>query len=154
LAKTPLLLLPATDERIDTNQSKEIGNLRVARGSVRVDGRVTMNAIVTKQRQIFSLNAPDAHNVLLAGDFTRWLKRPIPLHRETNGVWRTTTLLAPGTYHYRFLVDGEWRDDPECKLRVQNPFGTQNDVIQVPEKPGPRIAKSRDDAGHGMQRLS
>jgi 1,4-alpha-glucan branching enzyme len=113
--------------------------LRVARDSARIDGKSTMNTSVTKQPQVFSLNAPGAHSVLLAGDFTRWLKRPIPLHKEANGVWRTTTSLAPGTYHYRFLVDGEWQDDPECKLRVQNPFGTQNDVIQVPAKPAPEL---------------
>jgi Glycogen recognition site of AMP-activated protein kinase len=44
--------------------------------------------------------------------------------------------LAPGAHHYRFVVDEEWRDDPECKLRVQNPFGTQNGVIQIGPKAG------------------
>lgn len=89
----------------------------------------------SKQRQSFSFNDPTARSVLLAGDFTRWLTKPIPLHKEANGVWKTTASLAPGTYHYRFFVDGEWRDDPECKVRVKNPFGTQNDVIQVDRKP-------------------
>jgi 1,4-alpha-glucan branching enzyme len=90
-----------------------------------------MNAIVYKQKQTFSFKAPTAQTVLLAGDFTRWLRKPIPLHKQRDGVWRATTLLPTGTYQYRFLVDGEWRDDPECKVHVQNPFGTQNDVIQV-----------------------
>jgi hypothetical protein len=39
--------------------------------------------------------------------------------------------LEPGTYHYRFLVDGQWRDDPECTLRVDNPYGSNNAVRQV-----------------------
>ena len=39
--------------------------------------------------------------------------------------------LPPGTHHYRFLVDGEWRDDPECKMQVPNAFGTRNSVRQV-----------------------
>jgi len=26
----------------------------------------------------------------------------------------TTVELKPGTHHYRFLVDGEWRDDPNA----------------------------------------
>lgn len=85
----------------------------------------------TPQKQTFSFKAPAAHSVLLAGDFTRWLSKPIPLRKQADGVWKTTTSLAPGTYHYRFLVDGEWRDDPDCRIRVQNPFGTQNDVVQV-----------------------
>jgi hypothetical protein len=47
------------------------------------------------------------------------------------GLWKVQVSLAPGTYHYRFLVDGEWRDDPECTLRVPNPFGTENAVREV-----------------------
>jgi hypothetical protein len=39
--------------------------------------------------------------------------------------------LEPGTHHYRFLVDGEWRDDPECALRTQNPYGGENMTRQV-----------------------
>jgi 1,4-alpha-glucan branching enzyme len=84
---------------------------------------------------IFSYKAPTATAVLLAGDFTRWLKQPIAMHPEADGVWKTTVALPPGTYHYRFLVDGEWHADPECKVRVKNPFGSENDVIEVPLEP-------------------
>ena len=47
------------------------------------------------------------------------------------GAWKVVVPLPPGTHHYRFLVDGEWRDDAECTLRVPNPFGTENSVRQV-----------------------
>lgn len=90
-----------------------------------------MNANITKHKQTFSFKAPTAQSVLLVGDFTQWLKEPIALHKEVDGIWKGTAWLAPGTYHYRFLVDNEWCDDPQCKVRVPNPFGTQNDVIQV-----------------------
>lgn len=90
-----------------------------------------MSANATRQTQKFSFNAPAAQSVLLAGDFTCWLQQPVPLQKEADGVWKASVALAPGTYHYRFLVDGEWRDDPECSLRVMNEFGTQNDVIKV-----------------------
>src|SRR5215472_4492160 len=90
-----------------------------------------MKATAGKKRHGFCFRAPSARTVLLAGDFTRWLVRPIALRKQPDGIWRVSTSLAPGTYHYRFYVDGEWRDDPECKIRVQNPFGTQNDVIQI-----------------------
>ena len=78
--------------------------------------------------QTFRFTAPDALSVLLVGDFTHWQKAPIPMHKGPGGVWEVTVPLAPGIYHYRFLVDGEWRDDPECTLRVPNPYGTQNSV--------------------------
>jgi len=83
------------------------------------------------QKRTFSFMAPGAGDVLLAGDFTRWLTKPIRLHMDPDGVWRATVSLAPGTWQYRYFVDGEWRDDPECKVRVRNPFGTVNDVIKI-----------------------
>ena len=39
--------------------------------------------------------------------------------------------LGPGAHRYRFIVDGEWRDDPECKSRVPNPFGGVNSLLTV-----------------------
>ena len=83
------------------------------------------------QPQTFAITAPTATSVLLAGDFTHWQDKAIPMARQEGGVWKTTIALAPGTYHYRFIVDGQWRDDPECTLRVANPHGGENSVRQV-----------------------
>ncbi len=82
-------------------------------------------------QQTFSFNAPEALSVQLVGDFTHWQEKPINLSRQRGGTWKVTVPLAPGTHHYRFLVDGQWRDDPECTLRVANPFGSLNAVRQV-----------------------
>ncbi|MEK7674355.1 MAG: glycogen-binding domain-containing protein [Verrucomicrobiota bacterium] len=84
-----------------------------------------------QQPQTFSITAPAAMSVLLAGDFTHWQEAAIPMERQEGGVWKTTVALAPGTYHYRFILDGQWRDDPECTLRVANPYGGENSVRQV-----------------------
>jgi 1,4-alpha-glucan branching enzyme len=81
--------------------------------------------------QGFSFRAPEAISVQLVGDFTQWQEQPISLKKEANGIWRTSVELPPGTHHYRFLVDGEWRDDPECTLRVPNAFGTQDMTRKV-----------------------
>lgn len=81
--------------------------------------------------QTFSISAPGAMSVLLAGDFTHWKEQAIAMRQQRGGVWKATIELAPGTYHYRFIVDGEWRDDPDCTLRVSNPFGGDNAVRQV-----------------------
>ena len=98
-----------------------------------------MKTPATGQQRTFFLKAPCARAVLLAGDFTRWLAQPILLRKQADGVWKTTVALKPGTYHYRFFVDGEWCDDPECKVRVHNQFGTLNDVIQVEAAPTSRV---------------
>lgn len=81
--------------------------------------------------QTFSFTAPAAMSVQLVGDFTHWHEKPVNLQKGADGVWRTSLELAPGTHHYRFLVDGEWRDDPECTLRAPNPFGGENMVRKV-----------------------
>ena len=82
--------------------------------------------------QGFSFAAPEAMSVQLVGDFTHWQQNPINLLQDPDGIWRISVELKPGTYHYRFLVDGEWRDDPECVLRAANPFGSQNSIAVVP----------------------
>ena len=81
--------------------------------------------------QTFSLRAPEATSVQLVGDFTQWQESPVNLQKGADGVWRTAVNLPPGAHHYRFLVDGEWRDDPECALRAPNPFGGENMTRQV-----------------------
>jgi 1,4-alpha-glucan branching enzyme len=82
-------------------------------------------------RQSFSFPAPMAMSVQLVGDFTHWQQQPISMQKSADGVWHTEVELAPGPHHYRFLVDGQWRDDPECTLHVPNPYGGQNSVREV-----------------------
>jgi len=72
----------------------------------------------TTVNQTFSFKAPGAMSVMLVGDFTHWQKNPISLQKGADGIWKVTVPLEAGEYHYRFLVDGEWRDDPDCALRV------------------------------------
>ena len=85
----------------------------------------------TAVTQTFAFRAPAASSVLLVGDFTQWQKNPVSLKKQADGIWRVIVPLAPGEHRYRFLVDGEWRDDPECKLHTPNPFGSQDSVIRV-----------------------
>lgn len=85
----------------------------------------------TIRQQTFAFSAPDALSVQLVGDFTRWQECPISLQKGADGMWRTTVELSSGTHHYRFLVDGQWRDDPDCILRAPNPFGSENMLRRV-----------------------
>jgi 1,4-alpha-glucan branching enzyme len=85
----------------------------------------------TPSKQTFRFAAPAAMSVLLVGDFTHWQKRGIPMHKGKDGIWVAAVELPPGKHTYRFLVDGDWRDDPECTLRVPNPYGSQDMVRQV-----------------------
>ena len=83
------------------------------------------------RKQTFRFADPTAMSVLLVGDFTQWQAKGIPMRKGKDGIWVATLELPPGKHMYRFIVDGEWRDDPECTLRVDNPYGGKDMVRQV-----------------------
>jgi 1,4-alpha-glucan branching enzyme len=86
---------------------------------------------IVKKSVVFSLNMPEAESVLLAGSFTNWGENPLPLKKQKSGVWKVNVRLEPGTYEYKFIVDGNWVNDPECSMRNPNPYGGENCVICV-----------------------
>jgi len=79
-----------------------------------------------KTEVVFSLLAPDARSVFLCGDFNQWNPSSHPLRKGKNEEWKISLSLSPGQYQYRFLVDGEWQNDPNSPECVANPFGTTN----------------------------
>jgi 1,4-alpha-glucan branching enzyme len=78
----------------------------------------------------FELEAPDANEVAVTGTFSGW-QDTLPMTREDRGQWRRTVQLPPGRYEYRFIVDGEWCEDPESRETVPNPYGSVNSVVEV-----------------------
>jgi 1,4-alpha-glucan branching enzyme len=79
----------------------------------------------------FRLEAPSARSVKLAADFTGWEKSPLKMIKNSKGIWQTVVPLVPGRYSDRFIVDGQWHDDPLCSRWEKNPFGTTNAVLEV-----------------------
>jgi len=79
----------------------------------------------------FFLEAPSAVSVKLAAEFTEWEKFPLDMMKYDDGVWCIFVPLPPGSYCYRFIVDGKWCDDPHANQHEPNPFGTTNAVVEV-----------------------
>ncbi len=79
---------------------------------------------------LFAYLNPEAENVRLAGEFNNWNPDDIFMKKE-EGIWKKKLSLAPGTYQYRFVVDGQWKSDPKNPLKVQDPFGGYNSVFEV-----------------------
>ena len=82
----------------------------------------------TKKRLTFRLCAPEAREVYVAGTFNDWDPQARALKRSKAGVWTTWMSLPPGMYEYRFVVDGEWCEDPECAESKANEHGSHNSV--------------------------
>jgi chromosome partitioning protein len=76
-----------------------------------------------------------ARDVRIAGDFNGWVpdkgvRSLIESQGETR-VWTKILQLPPGTYRYRYVVDGEWRQDPENPETVHNEIGGSSSVLVV-----------------------
>jgi 1,4-alpha-glucan branching enzyme len=95
--------------------------------------RVEKAAQKPVQRSVeFRLNLPGAKSATVAGTFNGWDSSRTPLAKDPNGGWKTTILLAPGRYEYRFVIDGaQWYSDPGAKECVPNSFGSTNSVVVV-----------------------
>ncbi len=79
----------------------------------------------------------DAHagEVRIAGDFNGWIpdkgvRSMIESEGETR-IWTKILYLKPGTYQYRYVVDGEWFRDPNNSNWVPSPAGQENSVLVV-----------------------
>ena len=94
-------------------------------------GTARLQSSPEQNLRVFRFTAPKARSVKLAADFTNWEKLPLKLHRDKDGVWEVKVPLSPGRYGYRFLVDGQWQDDPQCTRSEPNPFGSTNAIAEV-----------------------
>ena len=78
----------------------------------------------------FRLVDKGAQSVEVAGTFNGWDRTKTPLQRAAD-CWKGTVNLPRGHYEYRFVVDGKWVSDPEAKVSVKNPFGSNNSVLEL-----------------------
>jgi 1,4-alpha-glucan branching enzyme len=82
-----------------------------------------------KKKTTFTLRAPEATGVFVAGCFNDWDSTANPLERDEEGIWTCTLLLEPGEHEYRFIVDDVWWDDPLNLMRRQTEFGCENCIL-------------------------
>jgi serine/threonine protein kinase len=79
----------------------------------------------------FTIKAPAASKVFLAGEFNNWSETATPMRKQPNGEWIVALQLKPGRYQYKFLVDGKWMTDPDNSERTDDGFGGFNSVVPV-----------------------
>jgi len=72
----------------------------------------------------------NAKKVILSGTFNRWDETGFKMKPTENG-WRITLQLKPDIYEYKFIVDGEWIEDPQNPSKIENEFSGYNSVIDV-----------------------
>lgn len=102
--------------------------LIVALAAVLATTRQSDNDTVTVR---LNVQAPNARQVAVAGDFNKWDPGVNVMSRE-NGAWTIELPLRPGVYAYMFIVDNEqWITDPQAETHRDDGFGNRNAVMRV-----------------------
>ena len=85
-----------------------------------------------KQTVTFTVHADKDKAVYVAGEFNDWDPTAKKMaDKARKGVYEATLSLMPGTYQYKYVIDGVWCADPENAEAVANDQGTFNSVITV-----------------------
>jgi len=72
--------------------------------------------------------------VAVAGSFNEWLPDKQLVDKSGDGIYTGTMMLAPGTYEYKFVVNGEWVIDENNPNFVPNDIGSLNSQLVLEEK--------------------
>lgn len=93
-------------------------------------------AMISQARKItshvFTFSSPTARGVYIVGDFNNWtVEQSFRLVPKDKGLWEKRFDLKPGRYRYKFVVDGQWLQDPQNNQTEPNPFGGLDSVLTV-----------------------
>jgi 1,4-alpha-glucan branching enzyme len=89
---------------------------------------------IKRRKIMFSFESSDAKEVILMGDFNNWNPKKHPMKKDGDGKWTKAVILPPGQYEYKFLVDGQWKEDPQSERNCPNKFGTYNNVFNLTKR--------------------
>ncbi len=80
----------------------------------------------------FSLEAPTATTVAVAGDFSGWASDFVLDDADGDGIWTGRIPITPGLHKYMFVIDGtDWVTDPGAQRYADDGFGNRNAVLAV-----------------------
>jgi len=81
---------------------------------------------------VFTFSSQTAKEVYLVGEFNNWtVNDSSRLTIKKNGTWERRVDLKPGSYRYKFVVDGQWVQDPASTKSEPNPFGGVDSILTI-----------------------
>lgn len=95
------------------------------------DGHRGFNSIVYCYNYTFNLlGYTNARRVVLAGSFNGWNRRELEMKKNSDG-WTLPMFLREGTHAYKFIVDGNWINDPANPVTRPDGAGNVNSFIGI-----------------------
>jgi 1,4-alpha-glucan branching enzyme len=81
----------------------------------------------------FTVPAEEAKKVAVVGDFNDWSPKKSELKRLKNGTFKGTfELPKESTYEFKYLVDGNFVNEPEADRFQWNDYaGSENAVLEL-----------------------
>ncbi len=80
----------------------------------------------------FTVPAPDAEIVVVAGDFNNWDEESFQLKKLKNGTFKgTLNLEKDKSYEFKYIIDGMWANEDDADAKVHNQFATENSVVSL-----------------------
>lgn len=81
----------------------------------------------------FTVPAEEATKVAVVGDFNSWSAKGSSLKKLKNGTFKGTfDMPKDSAYEFKYLVDGEYVNEPEADRYQWNEFaGSENPVLEV-----------------------
>jgi len=90
--------------------------------------------VVSGEEVVFRLEAPQARDVRVAGEWNGWNPEMGRMTQDPiSGVWTHRVRLEGGDHQYRFVVDGDWIEDPENEDHDFGAEGFRNSVLRIEE---------------------
>ncbi len=94
--------------------------------------------------------APGVQEVLVSGSFNDWgdsaATATVLTDDDGDDTWQALVTLPPGSYQYKFVVDGVWLADPANPNQADDGYGGINSVLVVAPCPQPGALTLKDHA--------
>ncbi|MFV0521624.1 MAG: isoamylase early set domain-containing protein [Mangrovibacterium sp.] len=76
--------------------------------------------------------AGNAESINVVGDFNEWDVIATPMRKLKTGEYSVIVELEQNkSYAFRYLIDGEWYNEPESDGQEANEFGSENSLVIV-----------------------
>ena len=117
------------------NMAREIQDLKMLTSihKMKLDFSKFQFPLKLENGAYFALQNEKAADVHIVGDFNNWeVNGESKLNPDGFGGWRKYISLSPGTtYRYKFLIDGEWKEDHMNPAQEPSSDGGFNSVIEM-----------------------